>query len=72
MAKGLIAGMTDYSHQSFYDILDDLDRGEKLVIEIITAIETNIKKLEMPGYWKKQPCDFKSIISYSLTHYKTI
>lgn len=71
MAKGLIAGMTDYSHQSFNDILEDLDRGEKLVTEIIAAVETNIKKLEISGYWKKQPYDFKSIIGYSLTHYKT-
>ena len=71
MAKGLFAGMTDYSHQSFNDILEDLDKGEKLVIELIEAIENNIKKLEPSGYWKKQPFDFKNIIGYSLTHYKT-
>jgi hypothetical protein len=35
------------------------------------AIENNIQELDKSGYWKKQPYDFKSIIAYSLKHYKT-
>lgn len=29
MAKGIIGGMTDYSHQSFDDILTDLNEERK-------------------------------------------
>ncbi|MDQ6764252.1 MAG: hypothetical protein M3015_16715 [Bacteroidota bacterium] len=71
MARGLFAGMTDYSHQSFNDILEDLKSGEQLVVELSEQIEKNIKKLEVSGYWNEQPFDFKNIINYSLTHYRT-
>lgn len=71
MAKSIIAGDTDYSHQSFNDILEDLNRGEKFAKEMTEKIEFKIKKLEDSGYWEIQPYNFKSIIYYSLKHYKT-
>jgi len=71
MARSGIAGMTDYSHQSFNDILIDLQNSEKLVVEVIEVIESNIQKLEINGYWTKMPFNFKSIIGYSIKHFKT-
>lgn len=72
MAKGLIGGMTDYSHQSFNDIINDLEREEKNVTEFINQIEANIGKLNVSGYWDENvPDDFTMIIAYSLKHYKT-
>ncbi|OHB97091.1 MAG: hypothetical protein A2W74_04860 [Planctomycetes bacterium RIFCSPLOWO2_12_38_17] len=64
--------MTDYSHQSFNDIVTDLEREHKNVTDFINAIEGNITKVKSGGYWdKKVPSDFKMIVAYSLKHYKT-
>ena len=72
MAKGFIAGMTDYSHQSFDDIVNDLENELKFVIKVIKIIEKNKKKLRLNGYWDNNVIyDFKSIIAYSLTNFKT-
>jgi len=40
MAKGLFGGMTDYSHQSFDDIIEDLDHEFRNISAFIDAIET--------------------------------
>ncbi len=72
MAKGLIGGMTDYSHQSFNDIISDLEREQENVTEFINQIEANIKKVEDSSYWdEKVPFCFIGIINYSIKHYKT-
>lgn len=72
MAKGLFGGMTDYSHQSFNDIISDLEKEQKNVISFINAIEENINKVKQSGYWdRKVPSDFVMIVGYSLKHYKT-
>lgn len=71
MARGLFAGMTDYSHQSFNDILKDIEDTQRVVTEVIEAISKNIDTLEKSGFWKKQPFNFKSIIAYSLKHFDT-
>lgn len=71
MARSIFAGMTDYSHQSFNDILEDLKSGEEFVTSMIETIENSIQTLEASKYWQKLPYNFKSIILYSLKHYKT-
>jgi hypothetical protein len=71
MAKGLIGGMTDYNHQSFSDILDDLNDEKKRTNEFKVAITENVDKLKINSYWDKVPYDFKSIVAYSLRHYNT-
>jgi hypothetical protein len=72
MAKGLLGGMTDYSHQSFTDIVADLEKEQKNVTAFINAIEENIAKVESSDYWNsKVPSNFIMIVSYSLKHYKT-
>lgn len=72
MAKGLIGGMTDYSHQSFNDIVSDLQKEHKTVTEFINVIESNIEKVKKSGYWnRKVSSDFTMIVAYSLKHFKT-
>lgn len=72
MAKGLIGGMTDYSHQSFNDIISDLESEKVNTVAFITMIEKEIEKANENRYWdNKVPYDFKSIVAYSLKHYRT-
>ena len=72
MAKDLIGGMTDYSHQSFDDIIKDLDHEFRNISAFIDAIEKNINSLQDSGYWQDRVLyDFKTIVDYSLKHYKT-
>lgn len=53
MAKGLLGGMTDYSHQSFSDILNDLEHEQKRTISFKDAIQKHIATLEANKYWKE-------------------
>lgn len=72
MAKGLIGGMTDYSHQSFNDIISDLENEKENTIAFIAMIEEAVEKSNVNKYWdSKVPYDFKSIVAYSLKHYRT-
>jgi len=72
MAKGLIAGMTDYSHQSFNDIVSDLQKEHETVTDCIKEIESNIDKVKINGYWDiKVSSDFVRIVAYSLKYFKT-
>lgn len=72
MAKGLIGGMTDYSHQSFSDIVADLENEQINLTIFINAIEENKVIVIKSGYWnKKVPNVFIMIVEYSLKAYKT-
>ncbi len=72
MAKGLIGGMTDYSHQSFNDIISDLESEKVNTIAFITMIEEEIEEANENKYWEnKVPHVFKSIVAYSIKHYRT-
>ena len=71
MVQGLVGGMTDYSHQSFQDILEDLERYVRMTNETVNFVENSINKIE--DYWKTEvDYDFKGIIAYSLKFYKTV
>ena len=73
MTKGLLAGMTDYNHQSFEDILEDLEKERKNTIAFKNQIQQNIEILTNNGYWANSvPFDFKNIVAYSLRHYNTV
>ncbi|MBW3466615.1 hypothetical protein [Arthrospiribacter ruber] len=73
MAKGLLAGMTDYNHQSFEDILEDLEKERKNTIAFKNQIQQNIEILTDNGYWTiSVPFDFKNIVAYSLRHFNTV
>lgn len=72
MTKGFIAGMTDYSHQSFEDIINDLNEEIKAIDSNVDIINKYLKEVQESGFWEKSvPYVFKNIISYSLKHYKT-
>lgn len=73
MAKGLLAGMTDYNHQSFEDIIGDLEKERQNTIAFNNQIQKNIDTLTSNGYWAESvPFDFKNIIAYSLRHFNTV
>ena len=72
MVKGLLGGMTDYNHQSFPDILNDLDEERKRTISFRDGIQKNITKLTENSYWTNTtPFEFKSIIVYALRYFNT-
>lgn len=72
MAKGLIGGMTDYNHQSFSDILNDLESEKKRTIHFRDSILSRKAKLEENSYWEnKVPFNFKANVDYALRHYNT-
>jgi hypothetical protein len=72
MAKGLIGGMTDYSHQSFDDLISDLESEKENAKAFIELIVDGIQNANKNKYWEeKVPFNFNSMIAYSLKHYKT-
>ena len=72
MAKGILGGMTDYNHQSFPDILNDIEEERKRTISFKNEIQKNIDTLTANSYWTNNvPFDFKNIIGYALRHFNT-
>jgi len=72
MAKGIHAGMTDYSHQTLGDIRDDINNEIKNLKSDIEYLETNIQNLISNNYWDTNvPNNFKGQIAYCLRAYKT-
>lgn len=72
MAKSMFGGMTDYSHQSFDDILSDLKEELRQTIGFRDYINTNIEHLESSSYWpKKINIDFVNSVRYALHFYNT-
>jgi len=73
MAKGSLAGMTDYNHQSFLDIIDDLESERQRAIDFRDRIQQDINVLTTNEYWNNNvPFDFKNIVGYSLRHFNTV
>lgn len=72
MTKGLVGGMTDYDHQSFEDILKDLNDEIKRTASFKNEIIENINVLKANSYWKTNvPFNFKSEVEYAVKHYNT-
>lgn len=72
MARCVIGGMTDYSHQSLDDIVADLDNERKNAEGFRDAIKASLEKSKANSYWQKQvPSDFADIVAYSLRFYDT-
>lgn len=71
MARGLLAGMTDYSHQTFQDILDDLDNWKTCLLETTDFIETAVMQLEDMGYWSQVSYNMKTLVAYALRFFHT-
>ena len=71
MTRSMLAGMTDYRHQTFEDMMSDLQNWVNGLEQTISIMNENIKKLTGVGYWDKVPYDFKATVDYSLKFYKT-
>jgi len=72
MAKGIFAGVTDYSYQSLSDIVSDLKNESKFLSISVKKLEKNINELKKNEYWNnKVNSNFKNISIVSLHHYKT-
>ena len=72
MAKGIIGGMTDYSHQSFDDILTDLNEERKRTSSFRGEIVKNVNILKANSYWESYvPFNFKCQVEYAIKHYDT-
>ena len=71
MSRGLLAGMTDYSHQTFQDILGDLDDWKTSLLDTTNFIQTTIKQLEDNGYWSNVPFNMKALVAYALRFFDT-
>jgi hypothetical protein len=46
-----MAGMTDYSHQSFNDMLTDLDNWLKNLVQVCELLEENEAQLKLDDYY---------------------
>ena len=69
--RSLFAGTTDYSPQSFDDLLLDLEAWAKNLKETSAFLPANIKKLKESKYWDKVDIDFQNILHYSIKFYDT-
>lgn len=72
MTRSLFAGMTEYSHQSFEDLIEDLNYWKNSCLEKEKWIDENISRLESSNYWEKVPFNVKAEIYYSKKYFKTV
>jgi hypothetical protein len=67
-----MAGMTDYSHQSFNDMLTDLDNWLKNLVQVCELLEENEAQLKLDDYyWGNINHDVQGIFLYSHKFFKT-
>ena len=72
MSRSFIAGMTDYSHQSFDDILTDLKNELKNLRIFIDRIDKNLDESIATKYWRRMVHpNFISIAAYTRKHFET-
>jgi hypothetical protein len=71
MTQGLIAGATDYSHQSFSDIVEDLENFSKMSREVCEYIEKTVDAME--EYWNKDiDYDLRGRLKYAFKFFQTM
>lgn len=63
MARSMIAGMTDYSVQSFEEIVKDLNDLKRFCIETNSSVEQEINNPKFATYWNTLPPDFLTEIN---------
>ena len=72
MSKGSLGGSTDYNHQSFEDMISDLESERRNTSLFLEKIKRDVEKANENSYWdNKVPFDFKNIVAYSIKHYNT-
>jgi len=67
----MIAGMTDYSHQTLDDIVKELESDLDSLTYVANLLTTHRETLINNGYWDKVNGDFKGIIAYAMKFYDT-
>ena len=60
MPRSLLAGMTDYSHQSLEDILADLHDWVTNLTQVCATLEKDVALLEGKSYWEQVDYDIRS------------
>ena len=68
MSRTVIAGATDYTHQSFVDILDDLHDWLESLFQVMTFLTEKTAELNASDYWQK---NVTSDFAYALKFYNT-
>jgi hypothetical protein len=71
MSRGLLAGMTDYTHQSFSDMIEDIEQWIKSLQETQELLRDHIDTLDNNGYWRNVDSNFLTHVAYALKFYKT-
>ena len=71
MTRSLMAGMTDYSHQSLEDMVADLQGWVKNLTQVCEVLEEGEAQLQEKDYWKKVSYTVKGNFGYSWKFFKT-
>lgn len=71
MGRSMIAGMTDYSYQSFDDMILDLRTWIENLKEVSRLFSVNMQKLQESNYWAKVNVDFQYIVERSIKFHGT-
>ena len=67
----MLAGFTDYSHQSLSDIISDLGIWSKNIKDSIEKTNALISEIKSNNYWSNVPNNFKNYIIYCQKFYNT-
>lgn len=71
MPRASIAGATDYSHQSFEDMVSDLEYLVQRLKRASRIFDITIKKLKKVNYWDKVDIDFQCLLAYATKFHET-
>lgn len=71
MTRSMMAGSTDYSHQSFDDMVADLNEWISNLTEVNDILEKSEGQLKETADWKKVGYDVQHIFGYSNRFFKT-
>jgi len=71
MPRSELAGMTDYRHQTFEDMVSDMRKWVNSLEETIRAMNQLVEKIREVEYWDGVPYDFRALVAYAMKFYKT-
>lgn len=71
MVRGLVAGATNYTHQSFEDMVIDLQDWRQSLQAATLEISGIVSALEDEGYWRRVPLSFASLVARALKLFNT-
>lgn len=71
MTRAMMVGMTDYSHQSFEDMVVDLRDWVNSLTQVCETLVRSEAQLKEKDYWTKIGYDVQACFGYSLKFFKT-